>query len=112
MPGTSNWLAAPKQSFGICASNLVLLPMHGFEANGEIASIHHELHIALTQAETNIQPKTLIDHVDGEPMTGIAALGNRRVLAAQLGSSDNAVEGAPWILSWSRELRTIWTIRR
>jgi hypothetical protein len=53
MPGTSNWPAAPTQSFGICASNLVALPTHGFEANGEIAFSHHGLDTAITQAEAN-----------------------------------------------------------
>ncbi|HYM89180.1 MAG TPA: hypothetical protein VES92_08690 [Nitrospiraceae bacterium] len=53
VPGTSDWPAAPTQSFGICASNLVALPTHGFEANGEIAFSHHELDTAITQAEAN-----------------------------------------------------------
>ena len=70
MPGISNWPAAPTLLCGICASNLVALPTHGFEANGEIAFSHHELHIAITQAEANIQPNTLADRVDGEPMAG------------------------------------------
>ena len=53
VPGTSDWPAAPTQSFGICASNLVALPTHGFEAIGEIAFSHHELDTAITQAESN-----------------------------------------------------------
>jgi hypothetical protein len=53
VPGTSNWPAAPTQSCGICASNLVALPTHGFEANGEIAFSQHELDTAITQAEAN-----------------------------------------------------------
>jgi len=43
----------------------------------------------------------LADHVDGELMAGVAALRNRRVLAAQPRSSDNAVVGAsPLIKRW------------
>ena len=99
MPGISNWPSTPTQSFGICASNLVAPPAHGFEANGEIAFSHHELHIAITQAEAKIQPNTLADRVNGEPMAGEAALRNRRVLAAQLRSSDNAVVGASLLIT-------------
>jgi hypothetical protein len=68
VPDISNWPSAP----------------HGFEANGKTAFSHQELHIAITQAEAKIQPNTLADRVDGESMTGIAALRNRRVIAAQL----------------------------
>ena len=93
VPGISNWPSAPTQSFGIFVSKLVAPPAHGFEANGKTAFSHQELHIAITQAEAKIQPNTLADRVDGESMTGIAALRNRRVLAAQLRSSDNAVVG-------------------
>jgi len=53
VPGISNWPSTPTQSFGICASNLVALPTHGFEANGEIVFSHHELDTAITQAEAN-----------------------------------------------------------
>jgi len=53
VPGISNWPSTPTQSFGICASNLVALPTHGFEANGEIAFSHHELATAITQDEAN-----------------------------------------------------------
>ena len=94
VPGTSDWPAAPTQSFGICASNLVALPTHGFEAHGEAAFSHSELDTAITQAEANTAKNTLASHVDGEPMAGVAALRNRRVLAAQLRSSDNTVVGA------------------
>jgi len=84
MPGISNWPSAPTQSFGIFASKLVAPPAHGFEANGKAAFSHQELHIAITYAEAKIQPNTLADRVDGESMMGIAALRDRRVIAAQL----------------------------
>jgi len=84
VPGISNWPSAPTQSFGIFASKLVAPPAHGFEANGKAVFSRHELHIAITQAEAKIQPNTLADRVDGESMTGIAALRNRRVIAAPL----------------------------
>ena len=69
MPGISNWPAAPTQSCGIFAPKLVAPPTHGFEANGETAFSHDDLDIAITQAEANIQPNTLIDHVDGDSIT-------------------------------------------
>ena len=84
VPGISNWPSTPTQSFGIFASKLVAPPAHGFEANGRAAFSHHDLHIAITQAEAKIKPNTLADRVDGESMTGIAALRNCRVIAAQL----------------------------
>jgi len=59
---------------------------------------HHTLAFAITRAEANTQPNTLADHVDWEPMAGVAALGNRRVLAAQLHSRDNAVVGASLLI--------------
>ena len=40
----------------------------------------------------------LADCVDSESMKGIAALGNHRVLAAQLRSRDNAVVGASLLI--------------
>ena len=53
VPGISNWPAAPTQSCGICASQLVAPPAHGFEAHGEIAFSQHELDTAITRAEAN-----------------------------------------------------------
>jgi hypothetical protein len=67
MPGISKWPAAPTQSCGICASQLVAPLAHGFEAHCEAAFSHSELDIAITQAEANIQTNTLVDHVHGEP---------------------------------------------
>jgi hypothetical protein len=104
VPGTSNWPAAPTQSCGICASQLVAPLAHGFEAHSEAAFSHSELDIAITQAEANIQPNTLVDHVHGEPMAGVAALRKRRVLAAQLRSRNNAVVGASLLIKRSRPL--------
>ena len=42
--------------------------------------------------------EVVADCVDGESMRGIAALRNRRVLAAQLRSRDNAVVGASLLI--------------